>query len=149
MTDLSPEGVVRSYFEALNARDFARAAGPIAEHCQWTSVATGRTYFGPPAIVDGLNEFVTSFPDWRVEVERIVTAGNVVVVEWVTAGTFTAPFRGNAPNGKRFKRRGCAVADVAGGLIVRYRDYYDRLTLLDQLGLQPPAPASAKAPLAP
>jgi len=88
VTDLTPEGIVRSYFNALNARDFARAAGPIAEDCEWTSVATGRV------------------------------------------------FRGPAANGAAFERRGCAVAEVRGGKIVRYRDYYDRATLLDQLDLR-------------
>lgn len=135
MTDLSPEGVVRGYFEALNARDFARAAGPIAEDCEWTSVATEKTHRGPTAIVNGLREFVASFPDWRVEIERVTTAGSIVVVEWSTSGTFEREFRGHPPNGKRFTRRGCAVADVEGGGIVRYQDYYDRATLLQQLDL--------------
>ena len=139
MTDLSAEGVVRSYFEALDARDFARAAGPIAEHCQWSSIATGKTFLGPAAIVAGLKEFVAAFPDWHVGIERLATAGNVVVVEWLTTGTFQHAFRGHPPNGKRFERRGCAVAEVVGGRIVRYRDYYDRLTLLEQLELPYPA----------
>ena len=137
MTDLTPEGVVRGYFEALNARDFARAAGPIAEDCEWTSIATEVTHRGPGAIVNGLREFVAAFPDWRVDLERVTTAGNVVIVEWDTSGTFEKPFRGREPNGRRFRRRGCAVADVEGGRIVRYRDYYDRATLLDQLALKP------------
>lgn len=137
MTDLTPEGVVRSYFEALNARDFARAAGPIAEDCEWTSIATENTHRGPAAIVAGLREFVAAFPDWHVHLERVTTAGTVVVVEWDTSGTFQKPFRGQQPNGRRFRRRGCAVADVEGGRIVRYRDYYDRATLLDQLALKP------------
>ena len=136
MTDLSPEGVVRSYFEALDARDFARAAGPIAEHCEWTSIASDKTFFGHAAIVAGLHEFVNAFPDWHVEVERVVCAGQVVVAEWITSGTFRNEFRGRKPNGRRFKRRGCAVAEVAGGQIVRYRDYYDRLTLLEQLDMK-------------
>lgn len=137
MTDLTPEGVVRGYFEALNARDFARAAGPIAEDCEWTSIATEKTHIGPSAIVNGLREFVAAFPDWRVDLERVTTAGTIVVVEWDTSGTFEKPFRGQQPNGRRFRRRGCAVADVVGGRIVRYRDYYDRATLLDQLALKP------------
>ena len=137
MTDLTPEGVVRGYFEALNARDFARAAGPIAEDCEWTSIATEKTHRGPAAIVAGLREFVAAFPDWRVDLERVTTAGTVVVVEWDTSGTFQNPFRGQQPNGRRFRRRGCAVADVEGGRIVRYRDYYDRATLFDQLALAP------------
>ncbi|MEO7744365.1 MAG: ester cyclase [Usitatibacter sp.] len=137
MTDLTPEGVVRGYFEALNARDFARAAGPIAEDCEWTSIATEKTHRGPAAIVAGLREFVAAFPDWRVDLERVTTAGSIVIVEWDTSGTFQKPFRGQQPNGRRFRRRGCAVADVEGGRIVRYRDYYDRATLLDQLALAP------------
>ena len=135
MTDLTPKGVVRSYFEALNARDFARAAGPIAEDCEWTSIATEKTHRGPTAIVTGLREFVTAFPDWRVEMQRVTTVGNLVFVEWDTSGTFSQPFRGAQPNGRRFRRRGCAVAEVQGGRIVRYRDYYDRATLLQQLEL--------------
>ena len=38
MTDLSAESTVRSYYDALNARDYARAAGPIAENCEWVSM---------------------------------------------------------------------------------------------------------------
>ena len=59
----------------------------------------------------------------------------MVVVEWDTSGTFRNPFRGRAPNGKRFQRRGCAVAEVEGGKIVAYKDYYDRATFLQQLDL--------------
>lgn len=135
MTDFSPAGTVRTYFEALNVRDFARAAGPIAENCEWTSIPTGAVYRGPAAVVEGLREFVSAFPDWHVEIDRLTTAGDVVVVEWVTSGTFQRVFRGEQPNGKRFTRRGCSVADVARGQIVRYRDYYDRVTLLRQLDL--------------
>ena len=39
MTDLSPEGTVRRMWEALNARDYARAAGAIAEGCEWRSAS--------------------------------------------------------------------------------------------------------------
>ena len=135
MTDLSPEGTVRGFFDALNARDYERAAGAIAEHCQWWSMASESQHRGPAAILAGLREFVAAFPDWRVAIERLTVAANVVVVEWETSGTFTSAFRGRVPNGKRFRRRGCAIADLDRGLIVRYRDYYDRAYLLQQLDL--------------
>ena len=135
MTDLTPEGTVRGFFEALNARDYARAAGAIAEHCQWCSIPTGTEFRGPGAVLGGLREFAAAFPDWRVAIERLAVAGAVVLIEWETSGTFEKPFRGRAPNGRRFRRRGCAVADIDRGLIVRYRDYYDRATLLRQLDL--------------
>jgi steroid delta-isomerase-like uncharacterized protein len=135
VTDLTPEAIVRSYYEALNARDYERAAGPIAESCEWVSMPTGNVFRGPAAVVAGLREFTTSFPDWHVAVERVITEVSCVVVEWHTTGTFGQVFRGHAPTGKRFSRRGCAVAEVESGRIVRYRDYYDRASLYAQLDL--------------
>lgn len=135
MTDLTPEGTVRRMFDALNARDYARAAGAIAEDCEWESIATGKAHRGPAPIVAGLREFVTAFPDWQVVLDHVFASGEVAVVEWDTSGTFQNAFRGKEPNGRRFRRRGCAVAEVEGGKIVRYRDYYDRATLLQQLDL--------------
>ena len=135
MSELSPEKVVRGLWSALNSRDYARAAGAIAEHCEWTSMATGVVHRGPSPIVAGLREFVTAFPDWHAELERLTAAGEVVIVEWDSSGTFERLFRGKEPNGKKFRRRGCSVAEVKGGKIVRYKDYYDRLSLLEDLDL--------------
>ena len=130
-----PETVVEAMFDALNARDYAKAAGAIAEHCEWHSVATEGVHRGPGAIVAGLREFVAAFPDWRADVKSVTADGERVVIEWDSSGTFVNPFRGRQANGKRFRRRGCSVAEVEGGKIVRYRDYYDRATLLQQLDL--------------
>ena len=135
VVDFTPQGAVKSYYEALNARDYARAAGPIAESCEWVSMPTESRYRGPAAVVAGLREFASAFPDWHVEVERVVASGDVVVVEWLTTGTFLKPFRGREPNGRRFSRRGCAVAEVDSGRIVRYHDYFDRASLYAQLEL--------------
>ena len=132
---LQPESIVEGMFDALNARDYAKAAGAIAEHCEWHSVATEGVHRGPGAIVAGLREFVAAFPDWRADVKSVIAHGDMVAIEWDSSGTFRNAFRGREPNGKRFRRRGCSVAEVEGGKIVRYRDYYDRATLLQQLDL--------------
>lgn len=135
MSELRPETVVEGMFDALNIRDYARAAGAIAEHCEWRSVANESVHRGPGAIVAGLREFVAAFPDWRADVKNVIAAGDMVVIEWDSSGTFQNTFRGRPANGKRFRRCGCSVAEVEGGKIVRYRDYYDRATLLQQLDL--------------
>ena len=122
-------------FTALNERDYARAAGAIAEHCEWWSMPAESLHRGPSAIVAGLREFSAAFFDWRADIERVTAAGPIVVAEWASSGTFRHPFRGREPNGRAFKRRGCSVADVQGGKIGHYRDYYDRASMLQQLGL--------------
>ena len=135
MPDLSPEATLRAYFDALNRRDYARAAACIADHCQWESFGSHTMRVGPAAVIAGLREFTTAFPDWRAEVQRVIASAHCVVVEWNTSGTFDKPFRGREPNGKRFERRGCGVAEVDDGRISRYRDYYDRAIMLQQLDL--------------
>jgi steroid delta-isomerase-like uncharacterized protein len=135
VTDFSPEATLRRLFDALNTRDFERAAGAVAESCVWESVAAETTHNGSAPIVAGLRAFAAAFPDWRAEIERLHVDGDTVVVEWASAGTFEREFRGAAPNGRAFRRRGCAVAEVRAGKIVRYRDYYDRATMLAQLDL--------------
>jgi ketosteroid isomerase-like protein len=122
---LEPESVIRRFWDAINERDYARVAGAIAENCEWVSVPTQRTYVGPKVMVDGVRAFADEFPDGRTEIERLHSAGDVVVVEWRTTGT-------NA-GGRSFSRRGCSVAEIRGGKIAAYRDYFDRQTLTDQL----------------
>ena len=131
----SPEHVVRTFFNALNSRDYRGAAGAIAEGCEWWSMPTEHLHRGPSAIVAGLDEFTRAFPDWRADVDRFTAAGNIVVAEWTSTGTFRGAFRGRLPNGKVFRRRGCSVAEVRQGQIVHYRDYFDRVGLLEQLDL--------------
>ena len=129
------EGVVRAYFDALNERDYERAAAAFSDDCEFVSVASGARFRGTESMLHGLREFAEAFPDWTVEVVNVVASGAHVAIEWRTAGTHEGMFRGEAPTGIRFRRDGCAVAEVVDGRIVRYRDYYDRATLLEQLGL--------------
>jgi len=131
----SAENVVRGFFAALNARDYKRAAAAIDQDCEWWSMPADSMHRGPGAVVAGLDEFTAAFPDWRADIDRLTAAGPVVAIEWISSGTFRAMFRGRLPNGKAFRRRGCSVAEVRQGLIVHYRDYYDRVALLEQLDL--------------
>jgi steroid delta-isomerase-like uncharacterized protein len=132
----APESVVRGFFEALNARDYRRAGAWIADHCEWWSMPGETRHEGGSAVIAGLDQFASAFPDWRADIERVTAAGPIVAVEWVSTGTFTGGvFRGKLPNGKSFRRRGCSVAEVRHGQIVHYRDYFDRVGILQQLEL--------------
>ena len=129
------EDVVRGYFDALNERDYEQVAASFSDDCEFVSVASGAKFTGTDSMLHGLREFAEAFPDWSVEVANIVASGPYVVTEWKTTGTHEGMFRGESPTGIRVRRSGCSVAEVQDGRIVRYRDYYDRSTLLEQLGL--------------
>ena len=129
------EDVVRAYFDALNERDYEKVAGAFADDCEFVSVASGVRFRGTESVLHGLREFADAFPDWTVQVVNVVASGPYVAAEWMTTGTHEGMFRGESPTGIRVRRNGCSVAEVEAGRIVRYRDYYDRATLLEQLGL--------------
>jgi steroid delta-isomerase-like uncharacterized protein len=137
MTDLplEPAAVVRGLWDAINDRDYTRVADSIAAKCSWVSIGSGRTVVGPEAMVLGLLKFAEAFPDGRGEILNLIVSGETVVVEWVVRGTNAGPYDGRPPTGRKFARRGCSVAEVRGGKIVGYRDYFDRQTLTEQLGL--------------
>jgi hypothetical protein len=75
--------------------------------------------------------------DGRVEVTNAIVCDDTVVVEWESQGTWTGPLGAAAgePNGKRFERRGCAIAEVQAGKIVRCRVHFDRANMYAPLGL--------------
>ena len=132
------ERVLRDFYDAFNAGDLDRSARQFAEECEYEFVAfgAGGTLRTRAEVLDGLRSWQAAFPDGRVEPTSIVSAGNVVVVEWDSHGTWTgAPIRDQQPNGRRFKRRGCAVAEVEDDKIVRCRDYFDRANMWEPLGL--------------
>ncbi len=131
---LDASKVVRASFKAFNDRDWQADRDLLDDACEWTSIARESTDIGPDAIQAGSREFVAAFPDLLVRIVSMVAVGPVVAVEWEATGTNLGPYAGGAPTGRSFGRRGASVAEVRDGRIVAYRDYFDRLSLLSQIG---------------
>jgi steroid delta-isomerase-like uncharacterized protein len=132
---MNPEAVVRELYDAFNERDFERAAETVAQSCEHESIAWATVARTSAEVTDGLRAWASAFPDGFVEMTKVIATGPWVVVEWHARGTQTGPLRGEPPTGRRFERRGCAVAEVEDGKIVRYRDYFDRAQMYEPLGL--------------
>ena len=136
-----PERVVRDFYDAFNAGDLERSASRFAPACEYEFVAFGEeaTLRTRAEVLEGLRDWRAAFPDGRVEPVNVLAVGSTVVVEWTSRGTWTGePIRGRAPSGRSFTRRGCAVAEVENGEIVRCRDYFDRQNMWEPLGLLDP-----------
>ena len=136
MTD--EERIVRDFYDAFNAGDLERSAEQFAEECEYEFVAFGptSTQRSRQQVLEGLRNWRAAFPDGRVEAISVIACSNTVVVEWDSRGTWTgAPIRGEQSNGRRFERRGCAVAELENAKIVRCRDYFDRANMWEPLGM--------------
>lgn len=128
-----------------NARDlqgYRELGGPGLE----MRVSGGSPGTGP----DGLERLYTlwqeAFPDNHAEILSIVCEANDAALEGRLTGTHTGPLRlptGDIPpTGRRVSVEYALQISEAGGRMVSYRLYFDRVDLMTQLGLMP-EPASA------
>jgi len=135
--------VVRETFAALDARDLARFRALLHPEAQDRFLAVG-TFSGPDAIVAFFEELFAAVPDARLEVRRVVSDGDLAVVEWTMRGTFNgSSFQGIRPTGKRVEIEGVDVVEVRDGLQYRNSVYYDGATFARQIGMLPQLGSSA------
>ena len=85
-----------------------------------------------------------AFPDWHSTVEEMLVEGNRVVERWTGRGTHRGEFQGIPPTGKQVAVPGVVFYRIAGGKIAEFRGQFDRMSLMQQLGVIPsrnvPAP---------
>ena len=78
-----------------------------------------------------------AFPDWHSTVEEMVVEGDRVVERWTGRGTHRGEFQGIPPTGKQVAVPGVVFYRIADGKIAEFRGQFDRLRLMQQLGLIP------------
>jgi steroid delta-isomerase-like uncharacterized protein len=121
--------VVRRLNRAVTDRDWAAVRELVAEDCEWTDVPSGEVIHGVETLVGLFRTFTAAFPDFRVQSTTLIAQGDLVASEWSGSGTHEA-------SGRAFRRTGVGIVELREGKIVRYRDYFDRQTMTEQLGTE-------------
>lgn len=133
----SPGEAARELFAALNARDFERVARLQHDDVVDDFVVLGEVR-GRPAVRKFFEDLFAAFPDTRLDVVRVTTAGDMAVVEWVSEGTFTgSPFQGIRATGKHVTIRGVDCMRFEDGRLKHNTVYYDGASFARQVGLLP------------
>ena len=113
----------------------------IAEDCEFLDVPTGRTLRGPEGYSQMALFFAEGFPDGTVEVTNVFATEDQSVIEFTGRGTNTGPLHmpmGDIPpTGKYSEVRFCSVNRAVSGKVVSIHQYFDVMTMLQQLGLVP------------
>jgi steroid delta-isomerase-like uncharacterized protein len=128
------EAVVRAHMESENAHDYDATIATFA-HPRYELVATGDVFDGEDAVRAYFAETRTAFPDQRNELVAINHADDAVVVEFDLLGTHLGPLRALPPTGRAFRCRMSSHFLFEGERLVCERVYFDRLTIMEQLGL--------------
>jgi steroid delta-isomerase-like uncharacterized protein len=134
----------RAGHEAFNRRDFQAMTRRYAGIISWTDHAQGRTFRTPQEFRDDFLEgWVASSRDIRITGPRYIDAGQTSVCTFTVVGTHDGPLGPLPATGKEFTLPLCEMWHFdADGQVVGGDLYYDRLSLLAQLGLMP-QPSSA------
>ena len=90
---------------------------------------------GPEHVKQTITRDCIGFPDFRFTIEEMIAEGDKVVVRWTTRGTHQGIFRGIPPTGKQVTITGVEIHRVVGGKIVEGWRKWDRIDVMQQLGV--------------
>ena len=80
---------------------------------------------------------LSAFPDWHSTVEEMLVDGDRVAERWTGRGTHRGEFQGILPTGKSVTVPGIVFYRIADGKIAEFRGQFDRMSLMQQLGVIP------------
>src|SRR3954463_5021266 len=128
------EELVRKHVEAENAADYETALATF-QHPRYEYVATDEVYDGAEEVMAHWRELDRAFPDQEIEIVKLHSADDAVLMEAIARGTHTGQLRGLPPTGRRFEQRFLAIFVFEGDALVCERVYYDTASVLQQLGI--------------
>ena len=127
--------VARRYIDAWNIRSPAAINEMFVEGGTYTDPVSKGTLTGA-AIGGFAGGLFASFPDLTFEITSNEETASGVVLEWTMRGTNTGSLSGLPPTGAQIAQPGIDLIRVSGDKVLSVRGYFDRQTMLDQLGLQ-------------
>jgi len=134
--------IARQTYEDWNAREFDRIADQFADDGEIVLVGSATRFSGREGSKQYSHSWADAFPDGRIEVDNVISAGTAVVVEFTGRGTQTGTLStpaGDIPaTGQSVTLQLCDVYEfTAEGKIKAQRVYFDSASLLAQLGVTP------------
>lgn len=123
-------------FRALNERQLAET--PWWDGRSRYEITTSGTFVGRNAIVGYFVGLLAAMPDLRIDVERSVVAGPLLVAEWRLRGTFTgSPLEGLHATGAPVELRGVDVMEWEDDIVRSNVVHGDGLDFARQVGMLP------------
>jgi steroid delta-isomerase-like uncharacterized protein len=130
--------IVRTYIDGFSRRDVDAWLATFAPGGTLSDPATDQQPLAGQALKDVVGGFFAGFPDATTEtVAMYAISADLVVWRWVIRGTHSGSYRGLTPTGRHLILPGCEFIEVRESLVHRVEGYFDRLSILQQLGVMP------------
>jgi len=122
---------------AINNRNMEKFFSCYTDDCIYEDLAVGKINHGKAELKAFYDELLVMAADVKMEEKLNIRAGDLVASEWVMSGTNTGDIPAIRATGKKFSIRGCSIIQLRDGKISRQSDYYNFVSLLQQLGVLP------------
>jgi steroid delta-isomerase-like uncharacterized protein len=133
--------IAREQVDAFNSGDWELLRAGLASDSRYDELGTQRKIEGPEKIVELFKAWKAAFPDGAGTVTSAFASGDKAALEVTWKGTHTGPLttaEGTIPaSGKRQETPAAILFTFEGEKIKESRHYFDSLTLLTQIGVQP------------
>ena len=133
------ETLARELYEAWNNRDWQASIDAMASGGTVTVMGTGETFEGADGVQHYNTMWADAFPDGRITIDHVCSAGDCVVVEFTGRGTHTGTLTtsmGSIPaTGRSVTLHFCDVLEFSDGKVKQQRNYFDTGSLMAQLGV--------------
>jgi len=131
----------RENVEAFTAGDWQRLKAALATDVIYDEIGSQRRLQGADQMVEAYKGWKQAIPDGKGTITNAFASGNSVLIEVTWTGKQTGPLVGPSgtipPSGKVWNVQGAQVITVEGGKIRKLHQYFDLLTLLQQIGAAP------------
>jgi steroid delta-isomerase-like uncharacterized protein len=136
MNQLSPQNakVLIDHVNAESAFNMEATLATLTEQCLFEDVPTGELYRGHDGVRAYYREWWDAFGNTPVGSKRYIPNENCLIVETHFVGIHRGSYRGMAPTGRPINLPVAIVVSFKDGLMSGERFYYDRATLLNQIG---------------
>ncbi|HEY7636116.1 MAG TPA: ester cyclase [Gemmatimonadales bacterium] len=141
-TLLSPQQLIeaaKAPFAAYNEKNWDKIRTLLASDISYDEVATQRKAQGIDQVLTLWQAWATALPDSKCTFDNAVASGDTAVIEVTWRGThkgqLQTPKGPLAPTGKRIEIRACNVIQMDGEKAKSQRQYFDMVTMLQQLGV--------------
>ena len=134
--DLDPRNaaVLAKHVSAETAFDMTGTLATLTDDCVFEDLPTAATYRGRVEVERYYREWWDAFGNVPTRNRLYVSAADRLIVETRFAGTHRGAYHGIAPTGRAIDLPVAIFIVFRDGLMAGERFYYDRLTLLAQIG---------------
>jgi steroid delta-isomerase-like uncharacterized protein len=139
---VSASDVHRRYVQCFNDRDWDTMASLVHPDFVYTGPDGNPVPGGPPVALAVNQGFASAYGPAHIEVTSVYEAGDVSVMEFWGIGTHSGEIFGVPASGGGIRAAVCDVIEVRDGKIYREREYFDVMTLMQQMGAVPQTAAA-------